>query len=243
MGFDTQKPLALLDRIIQASSNPGDLVLDPFCGCATTMEAAQRLGRRWIGIDIAIHAVKRVARMRLNERLGLVEGKDYIIEGVPRNLEGAQDLWRHDKYQFQKWAVEQVDGFVTTKQSADGGIDGRIYYETRLDEPLQSMVVEVKGGANVSIRDLRALQGVLESDAAQMAGLIVMKPLSARQQRNFDRFMAKAGFLEVVGRGYPRLQLLNVPEILGGKRFHTPAVFGHREAEPLMPGLPAALTS
>ena len=128
MGYDTQKPRALLERIISASSSPGDVVLDPFCGCATTLEAAQSLGREWIGIDIAIHAIKRVARVRLNERLGLVEGQDYEIEGVPRTVEGAQDLWERDKYHFQKWAVEQVEGFVTTKRSADGGIDGRVYF-------------------------------------------------------------------------------------------------------------------
>ena len=240
MGYATQKPVSLLERIIKTSTNPGDLVLDPFCGCATTMEAAHRLDRRWIGIDIAIHAVKRVAQLRLNGRLGLIEGKDYVIEGVPQNVEGAQDLWRRDKYQFQKWAVEQVDGFVTTKQSSDGGIDGRIYYEPRYDEPLQSMVLEVKGGASVSIKDLRALEGVLNADDAQMAGLIVMKPLGVRQQRNFDQFTAKAGFLNVSGRDYPRLQVLNIAEILEGKRFDTPVVFGHRDAEPLMPGLPAA---
>ena len=128
MEYDTQKPLALLKRIITISSNPGDVVLDPFCGCATTLEAAHRLGRRWIGIDIAIHAIKRVAKMRLEERLGLVQGKDFTVEGVPRTVEGAQDLWERDKYHFQKWAVESVDGFVTTKRSADGGVDGRVYF-------------------------------------------------------------------------------------------------------------------
>ena len=92
MGYATQKPLALMERIIESSSNPGDVVLDPFCGCATTLEAAHKLGRRWIGIDIAIHAIKRVARIRLNERCGLVEGRDYTVEGVPRNVEGAQGL-------------------------------------------------------------------------------------------------------------------------------------------------------
>ncbi len=97
MGYDTQKPLALLDRIIQASSNPDDVVFDPFCGCATTLEAAHQLGRRWIGTDIAIHAIKRVAKVRLQDRLGLIEGQDFIVEGVPRTVEGAQDLWERDK--------------------------------------------------------------------------------------------------------------------------------------------------
>lgn len=97
MGYRTQKPLKLLKRIIELSSNTGDVVFDPFCGCATTLEAAQELGRNWIGIDIAIHAVKRVARIRLQDRLGLEEGKDFKIDGVPRDLEGAKDLWECDK--------------------------------------------------------------------------------------------------------------------------------------------------
>ena len=115
LGYATQKPLALLERLIAASSDPGDTVFDPFCGCATTIEAAHKLGRNWIGVDIAIHAIKRVARVRLQERLGLVEGRDFEIDGVPRTLEGARDLWKRDKYHFQKWAVEEIDGFVTTE--------------------------------------------------------------------------------------------------------------------------------
>ena len=147
MGYATQKPLSLLERIIKASSNPGDVVLDPFCGCATTLEAAHRLDRKWIGIDIAIHAVKRVARIRLTERLGLIDGQGFTIEGVPLTVEGEQDLWERDKYHFQKWAVEQIEGFVTTKRSADGGVvDGRVYFAVPHAQELQSMVIEVKGG-------------------------------------------------------------------------------------------------
>ena len=177
LGYATQKPVALLERIVAASSNPGDVVLDPFCGCASTIEAAHNLGRRWVGIDIAIHAIKRVASVRLTERCGLIEGEDFTVEGVPRDFEGARDLWERDKYHFQKWAVEQVDGFVTTKRSADGGIDGRIYFGLPTEPDLQSMVIEVKGGRTVSIRDLRALAGVLENGEALLAGLIVLNPL------------------------------------------------------------------
>ena len=183
MGYATQKPLALLERIIGASSNPGDVVLDPFCGCATTMEAAHKLGRKWIGIDIAIHAIKRVARVRLTERLGLLEGQDFTVEGVPRTVEGAHDLWQRDKYHFQKWAVEQVEGFVTTKRSADGGIDGRVYFAVPRARELQSLVVEVKGGKNVGIGVLRQLKGVLDYDTALMAGLIVLEPLGKVKMR------------------------------------------------------------
>ena len=102
LGYATEKPLPLLTRIIEATSNPGDVVLDPFCGCGTTMEAAHRLKRHWIGIDIAIHPVKRVARVRLQDRLLLVQDRDFVIEGFPRNVEGARDLWKRDPYHFQK---------------------------------------------------------------------------------------------------------------------------------------------
>ena len=238
MGYATQKPLALLERIISASSNPGDIVLDPFCGCATTLEAAHKLDRQWIGIDIAIHAVKRVARVRLQERLGLVEGQDFTVEGVPSTLEGAKDLWTRDKYHFQKWAVEQVEGFVTTKRTADGGVDGRVYFALPDVRELQSMVIEVKGGTNVGINVLRALKGVLDNDTAHMAGLIVMNPIKDTQARNFASFMAKAGTMDILGIGYPRMQILTVGEILEGKRFQTPTVSGRHELEPRMPGLP-----
>ena len=242
MGYATQKPRALLERIIESSTPPNGVVLDPFCGCATTLEAAHRLNRQWIGIDIAIHAIKRVARIRLVDRLGLVEGQDFTIDGVPRNVEGARDLWKRDKYHFQKWAVEQVDGFVTTQRTADGGIDGRLYFDVPAsDRPfsddLQSMVIEVKGGANVGIGVVRDLRGVLERDTALIAGLIVLQDLGDRKTKNFQREMAQAGDLEVRGVPYPRMQLLTVAEILDGKRFQTPGAVGRHTLEPRMPGV------
>ena len=231
IGYKTQKPLSLLERIITASSAPGDVVFDPFCGCATTLEAAHRLGRRWIGIDIAIHAIKRVARVRLQERLGLVEETDFTIDGVPRNLEGARDLWERDKYHYQKWAVEEVDGFVTTRRGSDGGIDGRLYFampqtSATARDPLRSMVLEVKGGKNVGIGVVRDLRGVLERDEAEMAGLIVMDDPGPRKRANFEREMAAAGDLDVFGTLYPRMQLLTTGEIIGGARFQTPGAVG-----------------
>ena len=210
MGYDTQKPLALLERIIKSSSNEGDIVLDPFCGCATTLEAAHKLNRKWIGIDIAIHAVKRVAAIRLGERCHLKAGKDFEITGVPHTIEGAKDLWTRDKYHFQKWAVEEVDGFVTTKRTADGGIDGRLYFDVPGESDLQSMVIEVKGGKNVIIADLRALHSVLEREEALMAGFIVMEPLGERKMSNFQKLISEAGDMDVQNsaRPYPRIQIL-----------------------------------
>lgn len=235
LGYKTQKARGLMERIIRVSTDPGDVVLDPFCGCATTIEAAHRLGRKWIGIDIAIHAVKRVAKARLEDRLRLAEDADFTIEGVPRNLEGAQDLWERDKYHFQKWAVEQVDGFVTTKRTADGGIDGRIYFAVPGEEDLQSMVLEVKGGANVTIADLRALHSVLEREEALMAGLITMHSIEGRKRANFQRLMGETGMLDILGKDYPRMQILSVPEILQGWRFNTPGAVGRTGTQPALP--------
>ncbi len=229
MGYATQKPLALLERIIIASTQENDVVFDPFCGCATTIEAAHKLNRQWIGIDIAIHAIKRVAKVRLQERLSLVDGKDFEIDGVPRNVEGAKDLWERDKYHFQKWAVEEADGFVSTKRTSDGGIDGRLYFGALQDKELKSMVIEVKGGKNVNISDLRALHSVMERDTAEMAGLIILHPLSDRQSKNFHKLMAEAGDYEFSGHLYSRMQILTVQELLKDKRFDTPFSMGKRK--------------
>ena len=128
---------------------------------------------------------------------------------------------------------------MTTKRTADGGIDGRVYFAVPDEKELQSMVVEVKGGANVDIRDLRALKGVLDYDTALMAGLVIMEPLGLVKERNFTRFMADAEAVELWGNEYPRMQLLTVGEILEGKRFRTPTVVGRHTQSPRMPGLPA----
>jgi site-specific DNA-methyltransferase (adenine-specific) len=224
LGYPTQKPVALLERIIAASSDEGQIVLDPFCGCASTIEAAHRLNRRWIGIDVAIHAIRRVAAVRLQDRLGLKEDVDFVVRGIPQTVEGAKELWTHDKHQFQKWAIEQVDGFVTAKKTADGGIDGRLYFYMPGQNDLESMVIEVKGGKNVNVEVVRSLRGTVARDQALMAGLIVMDDLGDRKTKNFHREMADAGDLDVGGIKYSRMQMLTVGEILAGKRFLTPTV-------------------
>ena len=233
LGYATQKPLGLLERIIQASSNKGDLVLDPFCGCGTTIEAAHKLDRRWIGIDVAIHAIKRVSAVRLEDHLGLLAGRDYVLDGIPKDVEGARQLWEQDPWQFQKWATEQVGGFVTSKRTADGGIDGRLWFAGEQNR-LEEMILEVKGG-KPNIQFVRALAGVRQQRQAAMAGLILLQSPSPVQRRNFEREMAGAGSVEVLGASYARLQLLTVEEILAGKRFHTPGVAGKTSADPVLP--------
>ena len=230
LGYPTQKPLALLEPIIKASSNEGDVVFDPFCGCGTTLEASHRLTRQWIGIDIAIHAIKRVSAVRLTEQCGLVEGEDYEITGVPRTMEGAEDLWTRDTYQFQKWAVEMVDGFVTSRQTRDGGVDGRLYFPSD-DDDLKAMKLEVKGGRTVQINDLRALAGVIDEGDFPMGGFITRKTLGPIQKQNFLDFCGTKGDVEIGGTSYPKLQILCIEEILEGKQFNTPIVRGRSSTD------------
>ena len=223
LGYATQKPLALLERIIKASSNEGDTVLDPFCGCATTLEAAHKLGRRWIGIDIAYHAIRHVVMPRLKDRLMLKEGHDFTIDGVPGSLDAATDLWNRDKYHFQTWAISMLDGYPSTRRTGDGGVDGRIYFPLPNVDELQSMAIEVKGGQHVRPEQLRALLGLLTTGEALMVGLITRNSLGPVQERTFKREMSKAGFLDVFGGPrFPRAQMLTVQQILDGKKFEVP---------------------
>ena len=237
IGYPTQKPLALLERIISASSNSGDVVLDPFCGCATTLEAAHKLGRRWIGIDMGVHAINLVARARLQERLGLEEGQDFVVKGLPQTLEGAQDLWKRDKYHFKRWAVEHVGGFVPAKRTEGGDIDGRLYFTIPGEQGLKSMLVAVKGGKNINVMDWRRLKEALSRGEALMAGLIVMEPLGDAKSRNFHRETIDLEPLHVLGIDYPKMQLLSVGELLDGRRFRIPTGGVSHTLEPGRPTL------
>ena len=132
-----------------------------------------------------------------------------------------------------------MDGFVTTKRTSDGGIDGRIYFAVPGEPTLQSMVVEVKGGKTISVSEWRALKGVLSKDNALLAGLIVMEPMGGAKSRNFAREVMDLKPLEILGIEYPRMQILTVGEILEGRRFQTPTVMGQHIMEPRFPGIPA----
>lgn len=222
LGYPTQKPIALLDRIIRASSDPGDIVFDPFCGCGTTIYAAEEAGRRWIGCDIAILSIQLVMDV-LTGKYHLREGTHFDVDGVPVSVEQAEMLFHHDPYQFQHWVVEQVEGFPTKKKVADFGIDGRVYFETR--DGMKDMVLSVKGG-HIKPADIRDLRGVLErEDSSELAGFLSLKEPSKAMRDE----AAKAGMYEYNGVQYERIQLLTVRQILEEKRaFHTPSVIGSR---------------
>lgn len=217
LGYPTQKPIALLKRIIEASSNKGDVVFDPFCGCGTTIYAAQELDRQWIGCDIAILSVKLVREI-LAEKYRLVEGVHFDVDGIPTSVEGALELFRKDPSTFQSWFVERVGGFPMQKKVADRGIDGRIYFETR--DGLREMMLQVKGGKHVRPTDVRDLRGVLEREpTAELAGFLsIASPTKAMKDE-----ATEAGMYEYAGVGYPRIQFLTVEDVLVGKReFHMP---------------------
>ena len=217
LGYPTQKPVALLDRIIQASSNPGDVVFDPFCGCGTTIYSAVKNGRKWIGCDIAILSIKLVREI-LTEKYRLVEGAHFEVDGIPTSVEGAQELFGKDPSTFQNWFVERVGGFPMQRKSADRGIDGRIYFDTR--DGLREMVIQVKGGKHIRPADVRDLRGVLEREPnAEMAGFLSMVPPTKAMREE----AATAGMLEYNGVQYPRIQFLTVTDVLETKReFHMP---------------------
>jgi len=152
-------------------------------------------------------------------------------------MEGARHLAKRAPYQFQKWAVEEVDGFVSSKQTADGGIDGRLYFTGEsLSKAVSSMIIEVKGGENVGSPVVRALHGVLEREQAEMAGLILLKTPKGQLARNFKNEMAEAGSINIDGKNYPRMQLLSAEDILTGKKFNVPGrVVADTTAEPSLP--------
>jgi DNA modification methylase len=222
LGYPTQKPIALLDRIIQASTNKGAVVFDPFCGCGTTVYSAEKNERKWIGCDVAILSIKLVREILTGEQYRLVEGKHFDVDGIPVSVEQAEELFKRDPFQFEHWIVERVGGFPT-KKTGDKGIDGRMYFETK--EGLKCMVLSVKGGG-IRPTDLRDLRGVLERDRDMtMAGFLSMKQPSKAMWEE----AATAGQFEYGGVKYDRMQLLTVSDILEGKReFHTPTKMASR---------------
>lgn len=211
IGYPTQKPLALLNRIISASSKPGDIVLDPFCGCGTTIEAAERAGRQWIGIDVAIHAVK-VIGVRLREHSPNIE---YDVEGIPRDFESAVRLAERDKYQFQWWAnyLFNPHALREQKRGADRGIDGELYFPNGPGRPWGRLLTSVKGGGNVGPAMVRDFRGVLERENAE-AGLFIClnKPTRAMQTE-----AATAGRANTVHEGIPKLQIVSIEDWFQGK--------------------------
>jgi DNA modification methylase len=219
LGYPTQKPEALLERIIKASSNEGDLVLDPFCGCGTTIAAAQKLGRRWIGIDIT-HLAITLMKTRLNDAFG--NQVSYKVVGEPVSIPDAAALAESDPYQFQWWALGLVGARpVEQKKGADKGIDGKVVFQGDTPGKFEQVVISVKAG-HVIANHVRDLRGVVEREKAAIGLLISMEDFTKPMQTE----AVTAGFFEskVWGRKYPKIQLLTVAELLAGKKIEMPPI-------------------
>ena len=234
MGYPTQKPLALLERIIQASSNPGDVVLDPFSGCGTCIAAAQKLGRQWVGIDIT-HLAIAMHKARLKDMFGLEPKKDYQIVGEPEDLSGAQQLAREDRYQFQWWALSLIEarplggseGSKTGKKGADRGIDGAINFLDDRKGGVKRALVQVKSG-HVNSAHIRDLKGTLERENAQVGIYITLEAPT----REMTIEAASAGFYysDLWDKDYPRIQILSIEELLNGAGVRLPPTPGNATA-------------
>lgn len=214
LGYPTQKPEHLLERILQASSDEGDTVLDPFCGCGTTITAAQKLNRRWIGIDIT-HLAITLIRSRLADTFG--SSIAYEVIGEPVSLPDAAKLAADDPYQFQWWALGLVGARpVDEKEGADKGIDGRIYFHAG-DDRTHQIVLSVKAG-HVNVSHVRDLRGVMERERAEMGVLISLEEPTAAMRKE----AASAGFYSSPWGKHARLQLITVEEFLTGKTINRP---------------------
>ncbi len=217
LGYPTQKPEVLLERIISASSNEGDVVLDPFCGCGTAVAAAQKLGRRWTGIDVTYLAIALIRR-RLRDAYGESIDETYDVVGEPASVSDAQVLAEADPYQFQWWALDQVHARGgERKKGADKGIDGRIYFTEGDSGDVKQIIISVKAG-HTGRAHVHELRGVVDREEAVIGVLISMQEPTKPMREE----AATAGFYTSPWGKHPRLQLLTVEDLLGGKGIDCP---------------------
>ncbi|MHB8542025.1 MAG: DNA methyltransferase [Candidatus Acidiferrales bacterium] len=225
LGYPTQKPEALLERIIKSSSNEGDTVLDPFCGCGTTIAVAQRLNRKWIGIDIT-HLAIGLIKSRLRDAFGEAVKETYKVIGEPTALPDAEQLAKDDPYQFQWWALGLVGARrAEQRKGSDQGIDGRLYFHDEGEGgATKQIILSVKSG-HVNVTYIRDLRGVIEREKAEIGVLITLedatKPMrtEAAAAGTYKSPWGKRGSEEL---HYPRLQILTIAELLEGKGIDYP---------------------
>ena len=216
LGYPTQKPVALLERIVKASSNPGEVVLDPFCGCGTTIAAAQKLGRHWIGIDIT-HLAISLIRHRLQDSFG--KNCRFDVIGEPVSLQDAEVLAQQDPYQFQWWALGLAGARpIEQKKGADRGIDGRLYFHDEgRNGKTKQIIFSVKAG-HVTVSQVRDLVGVITREKAQIGVFLSLNSPTAPMRRE----AASAGFYKSPWGNHPRIQLLTIEDLLDGKTVDYP---------------------
>ena len=215
MGYPTQKPLALLERIIKASSNKGDIVLDPFCGCGTTVEAAKNLNRQFMGIDISSFAIDLVRDRRLKNH-------SIPVHGIPQDLRSAEKLAREKPFDFESWAITRLPGFVpNTKQVADGGIDGRAKIARKADNwDSKDALAQVKGG-KFSLSGLRDFIGVTDRKKAALGCYVTLNPVNTPSAREVITGLGK---ISVDSYPYPRMQTWSIHDYFDDRRPRLPVM-------------------
>lgn len=220
MGYPTQKPVRLLQRVIEASSNEGDVVLDPFCGCGTTIAVAEMMKRQWIGIDIT-HLAVGLMKHRLLHTFGLEAKKDYEVIGEPTTIEGANQLALDDRHQFEHWALGLIGARKSAKRKgADQGIDGQLsFQEGGPGTPHKRVMISVKSGG-VKSGDIRDLVGTIDRERATMGWFITLE----RPSRPMRTEAASAGFYTSPWGKHQRIQILTVEQLLNGERFSCPPI-------------------
>ena len=220
LGYPTQKPLALLERVVQASSNEGDVVLDPFCGCGTAIAAAQKLNRNWIGIDIT-HLAVALMKNRLKTAFNILPGQDYQVVGEPLDVGSARALAEQDRYQFEFWAMSLLEAFPREqkKKGADQGVDGVVYFIDGPRRTVNKAIVQVKSG-RVSSPHIRDLGWTVEREKAAMGLFITLEP-PTRDMRT-EANSAGLYHSDLWQTDYPRIQIRTVGELLEGKAFEIP---------------------
>lgn len=217
LGYPTQKPEELLLRIIEASSQEGDIVLDPFCGCGTAIAAAQKLHRQWIGIDITHLAIGLIKR-RMADQFG--DELEYEVYGEPTTLEGAQELADQDKFQFEWWALGLVGARpADPKKGSDRGIDGRLYFHDDQSGKTKQVIISVKGG-HTGVAHIRDLVGVLDRENAQIGVEITLNEPTQPMRSE----AASAGFYNSPWGKHPRVQILTIEELLDGAQIDMPPI-------------------
>ncbi|MGB6373778.1 MAG: DNA methyltransferase [Methylocella sp.] len=213
IGYPTQKPLALLKRVIDSSSNKGDIVLDPFCGCGTTVHAAEELGRKWIGIDVSIHAI-HVIETRLLDAFGSERVPE--AEGIPADYESAERLANRNPFQFQWWSnyLVGVHCLTEVKKGADRGIDGELFFPNGPGRPYGRMLTSVKGGKHVTPAMVREFRGVIERERAEMGLFICLDPPTSAMKTE----ALTAGYADIIHGRMWRLQIVSIADWFNNNR-------------------------
>lgn len=219
LGYPTQKPVALLERIIKAACPEDGVVLDPFCGCGTALDAAQKLRRPWIGIDITYLAVDLIDKRLRSTYRSSIKGT-YQIEGIPHDLAGARALFDRSPLDFERWAVSLVQGQPNERQVGDKGVDGVIRFPLDAKGSTGRAIVSVKGGATVGPTAVRDLIGTIKSQGAEMGILITL----ASHTRGVVEAAKQSGIYAARrhGQSFPVVQIFTIADLLAGKRPQTP---------------------